>query len=71
MISKDYERWFFYAYKIYSLLRFYCRQTIQKNTAERNIQNYRKLLAPFIEYCLAKELNNVEDEYILIFVITF
>ncbi|PYF02329.1 tyrosine-type recombinase/integrase [Ureibacillus chungkukjangi] len=32
-----------------------------KNTTERNIQNYRQLLAPFIEYCIARGLNNVTD----------
>lgn len=32
-----------------------------KNTTERNIQNYRQLLAPFIEYCIARGLNNVAD----------
>lgn len=32
-----------------------------KNTTERNIQNYKQLLLPFIEFCIAKGLINVED----------
>lgn len=32
-----------------------------KNTTERNIRNYRQLLYPFIDYCLQRGLNNVED----------
>jgi len=32
-----------------------------KNTTERNIQNYRQLLLPFIKYCQEKGLINVED----------
>lgn len=32
-----------------------------KNTTEKNIKNYHQLLKPFIEYCVAKGLNNVED----------
>ena len=32
-----------------------------KNTTEKNIKNYHQLLKPFIEYCIAKGLNNVAD----------
>jgi integrase/recombinase XerD len=32
-----------------------------KNTTEKNIKNYHQLLKPFIEYCIAKELINVDD----------
>ena len=32
-----------------------------KNTTEGNIRNYRQLLYPFIDYCLQRGLNNLED----------
>jgi integrase/recombinase XerD len=32
-----------------------------KNTTEKNIKNYHQLLKPFIEYCIVKGLNNVDD----------
>ena len=32
-----------------------------KNTTEKNIKNYHQLLKPFIQYCIAKGLNNVAD----------
>lgn len=32
-----------------------------KNTTEKNIKNYYQLLKPFIEYCILKGLNNVDD----------
>lgn len=32
-----------------------------KNTTEKNIQNYRLLLLPFVDYCIEKDVLNVED----------
>lgn len=47
------------------LLKFACEDFIMdrrfRNTTESNIDNYKRLLNPFIEYCLAKGMINVED----------
>jgi len=44
------------------LLKFAYEETDDsKNTTEKNIKYYHQLLKPFIEYCIVKGLNNVED----------